>query len=807
MRTISLFILGTALAAPYSRSQAVTIAIGKIYGSVVTTDHNGNQINVQHATITLLGPSQRKAFSDGRGSYSFENLPKGFYLVSANAPGLAGSTQVQLNSAIAFVDVRLHVNAIVNTVTVSAAGDPSSASTSAQNVTISSSVVQNDNLLPLVPGVVRGPDGRLNLKGASSSQAGWLVNSSNVTDPATGEKAMTLPIDIVSSVKVLSNPYDPEYGLFTGAVSSVETRTGNFTKLHMSVQNLLPRPRRRGGHFVGIGAATPRLTVTGPLLKGKSALTESLEYRFVRTPVESLPPLRCDTTVEGVDSFSQMDMNLGERQTATASLAFFPQRIEYLGLNTFTPQLSTPTLHQRGYQASFQHRLITSPDGLLLSQASLERYDANILPNSSAPYRLGVESAEGGFFNTHQRRDSRIEFREAYQSGIRNFYGSHRLKIGAELSRSTYQGHQTFRPVEILGADEMPVERITFGPSTAISITQDEIAWYGGDQWKPWNRLTLDLGFRFDADTVTGAIHPAPRAGFTLALDESGKTLLRAGGGLFYDRVPLNAPAFPYVPSRTIEALSLRGQVVSAIPYSNVIVGHLRNPRSDVWNAEIDRDVLPHLMLRFAYQQRHTSSALVVAPFHSHNSGELELTSSGREIYREFQVTGTYRVHGSTVNASYVRSRTAGDLNDLEKFFGNEPQAVIQPDQSGTSDFDAPNRTLAWGDIEAPWKVTIIPVLDIHTGFPYSVDGQDRQFVGVRNSRRLPMFASADLQVLRQITLPLSESHKAKIGLGIFNVFDHFNPRDVQNDVDSYRFGSLFNSPPTTFRGKFVLEF
>jgi len=49
------------------------------------------------------------------------------------------------------------------------------------------------------------------------------VNSANVTDPATGGQAISLPIDVVSSVQVISNPYDPEYGKFTGAVSSVET--------------------------------------------------------------------------------------------------------------------------------------------------------------------------------------------------------------------------------------------------------------------------------------------------------------------------------------------------------------------------------------------------------------------------------------------------------------------------------------------------------------------------------------------------------------------------------------------------------
>jgi len=38
----------------------------------------------------------------------------------------------------------------------------------------------------------------------------------------------------------------------------------------------------------------------------------------------------------------------------------------------------------------------------------------------------------------------------------------------------------------------------------------------------------------------------------------------------------------------------------------------------------------------------------------------------------------------------------------------------------------------------------------------------------------------------------------------VFNLFNHFNPRDVQNDLDSQRFGDFFNGPPRTFRGKFV---
>lgn len=120
-------------------------------------------------------------------------------------------------------------------------------------------------------------------------------------------------------------------------------------------------------------------------MKDRIAFTQSFEYRFVRTPVESLPPLQRDTKLESFDSFSQLDLKINGKQTATFSLAVFPQKFDYLGLNTFTPQPSTPDLHQRGYQASFQHRFVTESGGLLSSQVSYERFNADVLPNSTDP--------------------------------------------------------------------------------------------------------------------------------------------------------------------------------------------------------------------------------------------------------------------------------------------------------------------------------------------------------------------------------------------------------------------------------------
>jgi hypothetical protein len=71
---------------------------------------------------------------------------------------------------------------------------------------------------------------------------------------------------------------------------------------------------------------------------------------------------------------------------------------------------------------------------------------------------------------------------------------------------------------------------------------------------------------------------------------------------------------------------------------------------------------------------------------------------------------------------------------------------------------------------------------------------------------RFPRFVSTDLQVWREIRLPIKGKH-ARIGFGVFNIFNHPNYRDVQNNLDSYRFGAFFNGISRSFRGKFVLEF
>jgi carboxypeptidase family protein/TonB-dependent receptor-like protein len=787
---------------------------GAVQGIVFTTDPDGGRSIVPGAKVSLDGPAHFEGKSSTDGKFAITGVAPGAYEVTAKAPGLAAEQEVVVSAGtIKEIRVELKVEAVQESVTVTGNANQVDTKEASGANTVGESTVRNmpnrderfDSLLPLVPGVVRGPNGRINMKGARASQNGSLVNSADVTDPATGATAISIPIDVVSSIKVLSTPYDPEYGKFTGAVSNVETRPGEFNKFRVSAQNFVPHLRRLDGSIMGIAAATPRITFSAPIIKDRVAVTESVEYRYERDPVNSLPSLQSDTRRESFDSYTQIDMNISQKQTATASFAIFPQKLDYYGLNTFTPQASTPNLHERGYQAYLQHRYFTSSGDLLTSQVSFRKFDADLSPNSNGPYQLSIETTNGGFFNLQNRETSHTEWEEIFRSHARHFHGAHELQAGVEFAHGTYDGRQEFRPVEILGLAGLPLERIQFGPASRSSVDQNEIAWFVGDKWTVSNRLTFDLGLRFDRDSVTDSVNTAPRAGFVLALTKDAKTLLKGGAGLFYDRVPLNIPAFPNLPTRTIAALNSTDGILSSTEYLNVIPNGLQNPRSEVWNLEIDREVIRNLLVRVGYQQRNTVHEFVLTPIAFGSTGILSLSNRGHDFYREVQVTGRYQIGHSTLNASYVHSQAFGDLNDFNQFFGNDPQAVIQPNQRGRLGFDAPNRVIAWGEIAAPWKLTVAPVLDIHTGFPYSTINQFRDFVGPRNQLRFPRFVSTDLQVLREIRLPIKDKH-ARVGFGVYNVFNRFNPRDVQSDLDSFRSGDFFNGLGRTFHGKFILE-
>jgi hypothetical protein len=798
---------------------------GTLHGAVAAGAPDGQSYSVPGASLKLKAPAQAlDAVSDEEGNYHFINLSPGDYTLEATVQGFkTASKAVTIRAGETSVEnIKLEVADVTATVTVTSSNSGQGVQTSetAPGATIKQSDLQtlplpNEQLLdalPLVPGVIRGPDGQIAMNGARPSQSGMTVNSANVTDPVTGAFAINLPIEAVESAQVLTNPYAAEYGKFTGGVTAVETRSGT-NKFRFDAQSFFPRFAKRGGKWNGVEAFTPRLAFSGPIKKDKLWFMQSFEYRFVRTPIESLPADKRDTRLESFDSVSQLDWDINPSNHLTSTFSLFPEKLGYVGLNTFNPQEVTPNYKQRGFFWAVNERRITSSKAVLESYFSVKKFDADVFPSSGEQAMNFTPNVNtGNFFNRQERRSTRVDVLEVYNFEPPKFARSHFMKVGIGLTHTSFEGRNTSNAVRVLRRDGTRSEQIDFVGQGALNRNTTEFSSFFEDKWTVNERLTLEYGVRLDRDNIASTNNVAPRVAIAFAPMRDGRTVIRGGIGLFYDQINLNVATFPQLQERLITRYGADGRQVVGSQLQRLVLqnGEYVTPRSVNWNIEVDREWLKNLFVRVGYQQRQGTREYVLDPINSSISGSiLSLSNAGKSRYRELLVTTRYTFRHDELNASYVRSKSIGDLNDFNSYFGNFQNPIIRPNERSLLAYDAPNRFVFWGNFSMKYGITVAPVLDLRNGFPLSNIDEDQNFVDPRGrAGRYPTFVSLDMQVLKSLAAPgrFKEKYRFSVGLKVFNVTNHFNPRDYQGNLASNDFGGFYNGVGRKYGMKFLIE-
>ena len=795
-------------------STTVAAQGGNIRGKVVADIPDQRRI-LPGVAVTLsgerLGEKKLQSVTDLEGQYDFPSLVAGEYLVTVEFSGFKKyekKLSVQIEATVEH-DILLQPVPLTENVTVTDNQTDAGKTESTTPSVITTQALRDAPLidqkfqdaLPLLPGVVRGPDGNLNIKGTRPTQSGILVSSLNVTDPVTGAPAIELPLEAVDTVQVHSNPYSSEFGKFTGAVTTIETRSGS-NDLRYLITGTLPRPRWRDGKIYGIGAATPRIAIGGPIKKDKLFFFQSVEYRFVRTNVPSLEALeehQRDIQRESFDSFSRLDYVLNNNNRLTASFSIFPQKLDYFNLNTFNPSDTTANFHQRGWFVAFNEQATFKSGALLQSSFSVKQFDGDIFGNSGAPYEITPERNFGGWFNRQHRESRRYEWLEVFNFAPR---GSHTFKTGFNFSRTSFDGTDRSNPVRIVRADGTTHQLIDFAGASVLERSQNEYSLFVQDKWIVNRRIVFDLGLRYDRDGIGNNNNFAPRVGFALT-PGGDRTVVRGGIGLFYDKIPLNVGSFEQYQSLVVTTIAPILTVIDGPRlFRNTAPEDLENPYSLAWNLQIDHQLTQRLLLRLGYEERSTRRDFVLEPADT----ALLLQNNGRSRYRELQAVARFRFQeGRNIFLSYVRSQARGNLNDFNTYFGNLKHAVIRPDEYGRQPFDAPNRLLFWGEFTLPKDFVATPVVDWHSGFPFSLLNENQDFVGPRNEGgRFPRLFTLDLLVTKGLNIPFrGKKYKGRAGFTIFNITNHWNPRDVQNNLASGQFGTFFNSPDRSVRLKF----
>ena len=213
----------------------------RLSGTIFTIDANHTQTVWPNARISLKSLSTGKELttvSNELGQYLFGGILPGDYQLSVALAGFATVrrrvTLTAGNPTIA--DFRLLPQSQSESVIVNAnstdAVDTSSSSGGGQVLTtpmLKSLVRLNEDFqeaLPLLPGVLRGPEGLIRIKGGNANQANAFINNASIGDPFTGQPALRLPTPPSIPCVFFPTLSSPEFGDFSSGVIEVTTRGG-----------------------------------------------------------------------------------------------------------------------------------------------------------------------------------------------------------------------------------------------------------------------------------------------------------------------------------------------------------------------------------------------------------------------------------------------------------------------------------------------------------------------------------------------------------------------------------------------------
>lgn len=761
-------------------------------GLTVTTDYKG------HFEFTGLQPGDYTLLCAASGH---EPLTRTLQVTDTPTPDLQLSLPPQ-------VVVHQTVEVHEQTDTISTAQEAPSAKLGAtQLATLPLAEQKFKAALPFLPGVIRTPDGRINIKGVPDSQGQLLVNSAEAADPVTGDLSIDVPVVAIDSLQVYKNTYDAQYGGFTGGLTTIHTRPPS-QKWEFEVQNVPPNPRIKTGSIVGIADYNPRLYISGPLITDRLSFSESLAYDMDKQPVRGLAWPHNEIQTHDFNSFTDLHYIFSARHLATITGNVFPLRRQFADINSLVPTGASSDYGQHGFKITFTDQFITSGGGIFTTMVDGMQFYSWGHGEGGQDMLVTPNGWGGNFFNAYHRSSEQEQLAETYKFPRLKWWGKHEWTLGVGLLNRNFEGDSKSRTVSLLGPDGTATQQINFLGPGVLSARDLEGSVFLADHWVPNDHLSLDLGLRYTGQTLGGAANLAPRFGIAYSPGHNGKTVFRGGVGRFFGHTPLLAGGFMMYPARQISYFDPSGNLLGTpvtyanaygdlTPQGNLVASSVfpgTVPYNLTWSLEVDRQLTSRIMLRESYISSRGYDQYIVDPTTNLPTGPaMLLTPHGASHYNEFESTVHIRLNNNTDwSFSYVYSRSRGDLNTLSQLFVPFEQPVIHPDVYSNLTSDVPNRILSWGRFKTHiWGIEAGPVIDFHSGFPYAPVDMQQEYIGIPDDSRFPRFFSVDMKLSKEfhIPIPMFKKHLMRGSLTIFNLSNHSNPRDVFNNVSSPYFG------------------
>jgi outer membrane receptor protein involved in Fe transport len=665
MRRDAAVLLGAAtlLAAHPAFAQRIT-------GSLVGTVRDTSGAVLPGVTVALRGEKivgVQNGTTNESGFYRFIGLPPGSYELRFERPGFATLRREAVRVSVGAtteIEAELKVSEVAEEVTV--VGDTPVVDTQTNQVSanfdkdwVRSAPIARFSFFDLInaaPGVSRSWSGSTisTVFGSGGDENSYQIDGTNLTSPVDGTAVPWPNPDAIEEVEVLSLGAPAEYGDASGAVFNVVIRQGTNQfhgdlNVHLQTDGLTGRnttdeqddgfPFHREKYHDG------SVQLAGPILKDNLWFFAS--YQYVR---DYKAQARVDPSLYSRDHINRVFGKLNWQIKPGHTLAFGYHDDFGVNYPAPFPNASPSNVGVGRYKNPTPNLMYT---GVLSDKTVVEARvsgffgDFSYGPLEDRPrnepvfYDLDTSQYSGGLFswgNSKQPRQGATvkvsHFADEFLGGSHDFrFGVQAFGGGVDdallayndfIFIYTYTGGDGMSRQLAYGYDYQPY---------SYGGTASGVGAFVDDTFRPSDRLTLNLGLRYDHKRAripellvpdqqgnpSGESVPsrslytwnvvAPRVGFNFKLTKDGRTVLRAHYGRYYRAIAAgeygsNIGVSPQVTLAGVYDLvaGIFVDPVASQRSENLGVGaNYRNPYTDQFTAGLERQLRPDLALGIHY--------------------------------------------------------------------------------------------------------------------------------------------------------------------------------------------------------------
>ncbi len=448
-----------------------------------------------------------------------------------------------------------------------------------------------------------GKGGELSFMGERGYTHSYLIDGASNDDDIYGGYTQDFNQDAIQEFEVITDGYKAEFGKASGGVSNIITKVGtnefhgrafmffrDDSLMWISHEGQV-KPELRRYEYGG--------TFGGPIKKNKAWFFGSLEVvpedRGITFVPSQYPTAALETWVDGwtfdlipqdrnYTYFGKINADITEKHrligtfngndfTVANEGAVFPG-FDYDTVNTsysFTVRdtwmISDTTLSEITFKYLY-HQYSTMLDVLERAEEDINHgfVRVRLWAYPGSPY--GDIQSQTGVNRPREQNDMRAEALWNLSRYIENWHGSHDMKAGFSYGRVAIDGktgqfrepgHGCFGGLYWPMDANNPLSWVNVGWSAAhlrdeaisytgdpndfiVDVKNNQYGFYLQDSWQIKQGLTMNMGVRYDYESLFGTDknNVSPRVGFAWDPFKDGKTVIRGSAGLFYDQNLLN---------------------------------------------------------------------------------------------------------------------------------------------------------------------------------------------------------------------------------------------------------------------------